>query len=66
VITAFSVACHLQQLLSRSFAEIINFLRHKVTSVQIISTKWLNQYSLQYLIYRMCIKKSQNARNLEK
>jgi len=34
VITAFSMACHLQ--LSTSFAETINFLHHKVISVQII------------------------------
>jgi len=31
------MACHLQQLLSTSFAEMINFLRHKVASVQIIT-----------------------------
>jgi len=40
VITAFSMACHLQ--LSTSFAETINFLRHEVAFVQIISTKRLN------------------------
>jgi len=42
VITAFLMACHLQQLLSTSFAETINFLRNTVASVQIILTKRLN------------------------
>jgi len=40
VITTFPMACYLQ--LSTSFAETINFLRHKVASVQIVSTKRLN------------------------
>jgi len=31
--------------------QTINILQHKVASGQIISTKWLNLYSLQYLIY---------------
>jgi len=40
VITAVLMACQLQ--LCTSFAETVNFLRHKVASVQIISTKRLN------------------------